>query len=77
MISNGKLHPGIRVDRIEVGGGAIGLIFVASTVYTFAIGIPALRMFLIGAIALGVITSILLALFHRYRPMRVRTSFLP
>ena len=71
MDANGNLHPGIRVDHIEVEGGAVGLIFVASTIYTFFVGIPALRWFLVGAIVLGTVISLALYFFHKHAPKRI------
>ena len=58
----------INMSQIRVGGGIPGFIFAAGTVYIFFEGIPAVRWFLAGAIAVGSVISIALRLFHRYKP---------
>jgi hypothetical protein len=60
----------INMSQIRVGGGIPGFIFAAGTVYIFFAGVPALRWFLAGAIAVGLVISIGLRLFHKYRPTR-------
>jgi hypothetical protein len=64
----------INMSQIRVGGGIPGLIFAAGTVYIFFQGIPAVRWFLAGAIAAGSVLSIVLRLFHRYKPTRPVTT---
>jgi hypothetical protein len=64
------LRPEINMSRIQVGGGAAGFIFAVASVYIFLVGVPALRWFFPFAIALGVVISVALRLFHRYRPTR-------
>jgi hypothetical protein len=58
----------INMSQIRVGGGIPGFIFAAGTVYIFFAGIPEVRWFLAGAIAVGAVISIALRLFHRCKP---------
>jgi hypothetical protein len=60
----------INMSQIRVGGGVPGFIFAAGTVYIFFAGVPELRWFLAGAISVGLVISIALRLFHRFRPAR-------
>ena len=60
----------INMSHIRVGGGFMGLLFAASTAYIFIVGIPAVRWFFIGAVATGLVISVGLRLFHRYKPAR-------
>lgn len=45
--------PQINVSKITAGGGIAGAIFTLASMLIFLIGIPALRLFLPAAIALG------------------------
>ena len=60
----------INMSQIRVGGGIPGFIFAAGTVYVFFAGVPEVRWFLAGAIAVGSVISIALRAFHRYKPAR-------
>jgi hypothetical protein len=60
----------INMSQIRVGGGIPGFIFAAGTVYIFFAGVPELRWFLAGAISLGLVISVALRLFHKYKPAR-------
>jgi hypothetical protein len=60
----------INMSQIRVGGGIPGLIFAAGTVYIFFAGVPEVRWFLGGAISVGLLLSVALRLFHRYKPTR-------
>jgi hypothetical protein len=60
----------INMSQIRVDGGIPGLIFAAGTVYIFFAGVPEVRWFLAGAISVGLVISIALRVFHRYRPAR-------
>jgi len=46
-------HPGFRIDKIPIGAGIAGLIFVVGSLAIFLVGVPALWYFLVGAVALG------------------------
>jgi hypothetical protein len=61
---------GINMSNIQIGGGIVGLVFSAGTVFIFLAGIPALRWFPLGAIALGALISVALHLFHDRKPTR-------
>lgn len=73
MEANESMHSGISISHIRVGGEAVGLLFAASTSYTFLVGIPMLRSFLVGAIAVGTVISIALRIFHKYKPTQLVT----
>ncbi len=60
----------INMSQIRVGGGIPGLIFAAGAVYIFFAGVPEVRWFLAGAISVGLVISIALRFFHKYRPAR-------
>jgi hypothetical protein len=60
----------INMSQIRVGGGIPGFIFAAGTVYIFFAGVPELRWFVGGAISVGLVISIALRLFHRFKPAR-------
>jgi hypothetical protein len=60
----------INMSQIRVGGGIPGFIFAAGTVYIFFAGVPELRWFLAGAIPVGLVISIALRVFHKYKPTR-------
>jgi hypothetical protein len=66
----------INMSRIQVGGEAAGFLFAASSVYIFVVGIPALRSFLVGAVLAGLVISMALRLFHKYKPSRPVTPIL-
>jgi|HubBroStandDraft_3_1064219.scaffolds.fasta_scaffold07737_3 hypothetical protein len=66
MRSDSTVHPGISVHNIPVAGGAIGFIFALGSILIFLLGIPALRWFLCGALALGLLFALALPLFHKY-----------
>jgi hypothetical protein len=46
-------HSGITMHAIKFGGGVAGAIFAIGSMLIFLIGIPALWVFLAGAIAVG------------------------
>jgi hypothetical protein len=62
---------GINMSNIQVGGGIVGLVFSAGTVFIFLAGIPALRWFPVGATVLGSVISIALHCFHERKPTRL------
>jgi hypothetical protein len=64
-------RPEISIHRIPVGGGVAGLIFAVGSCTIFLIGIPALRWFLLGAVALGSAIGGLLWRWHRNRPVEI------
>ncbi|HEY3841356.1 MAG TPA: hypothetical protein VGL72_32520 [Bryobacteraceae bacterium] len=67
---NGPTHADINMSQIHVGGEIMGFLFAASTVYIFVAGIPVVRWFFAGAIAVGLGISLALRTFHRYKPVR-------
>jgi len=66
MKINGSPHPGISVHNIRVGGGAAGFLFAACTMLVFLLGVPALRWFFVGSIALGLGIAVALRLVHKH-----------
>jgi hypothetical protein len=76
MITDGPSHTEINMSDVRVGGGAVGLIFTASTLFTFLVGVPSLRWFFGGAIVVGSLVSIGLRLFHRFMPTRAVTPII-
>ncbi len=64
-------RPEISMHRIPVGGGAAGLIFAVGSCLVFLIGIPALRWFLLGAVAIGSAVGAVLWRWHKKRPVEV------
>lgn len=64
-------RPDIDMHRIPVGGGAAGLIFAIGCCLIFLIGIPALRWFLLGAVAFGAAVGGLLWRWHKNRPVEI------
>lgn len=63
--------PEIRIDRIPVGGGVAGLIFAVGSCLIFLIGIPAMRWFLLGSVAVGAVFGGLLWRWHKKRPVKI------
>jgi len=66
MTTNGGLHPGISMHKLPISGGAVGLLFVVGSMLVFLLGIPAMRWFLAGSVALGLGVAGGLWLFHRH-----------
>ncbi len=64
-------RPEISIHRIPVGGGAAGLIFAVGSCLIFLIGIPALRWFLLGAVAIGSAVGGVLWRWHKKRPVEI------
>jgi hypothetical protein len=60
----------IDMSHIRVGGGAAGLIFALGTVYIFVTGVPVVRTFFVWSLLAGIVISIALHLFHKYKPAR-------
>jgi hypothetical protein len=63
-------QPLINMSNIQVGGGIIGLVFSIGTILIFLTGIPSLRWFPVGAVAMGSVISFGLKLFHERKPAR-------
>jgi len=64
----------INMSQIKVDGGFMGFLFAASTAYIFVVGIPVVRWFFLGALAVGFGIFLALRLFHKYNPARPFTS---
>jgi len=78
MKADGSPHPGISMHHLPVGAGVAGFIFVAGTVLVFLLGIPSLRWFLAGSIAVGLAVAVALYLIHKYLPSHpLRDEILP
>ena len=71
MKTSDSLHPGISVHHIQVGGGVAGSLVAIVSMLIFLVGVPALRYFLVGAIAIGSGIAIALRLVHQHnsRPL--------
>jgi hypothetical protein len=59
-----QIHPGIRIDKIPVAGAA-GLIFAASAMAIFLIGLPEVRWFFALTLPAGVVVGLILRLVRR------------
>lgn len=59
-----KIHPGIRIDKIDAEGFP-GLLFVLATAL-IVLSIPALRVFFLASLSLGIVGSVLLHYYHRW-----------
>ena len=66
MKTDGSVHPGISIHNIQVGGGIVGFVFAFGSILVFLLGVPALRWFCMGSIALGLGVAVALPLFHKY-----------
>jgi hypothetical protein len=60
--------PVINISSIAIGANAGGVFFVLASVLTIVLGVPELRAFILGAIAVGVVLAIALAWWHRGHP---------
>jgi hypothetical protein len=69
--SENNPQTGINMSNIKVGGGIVGLVFSAGTVFIFLAGVPALRWFPVGATILGSVISVALHRFHERKPIRL------
>jgi len=63
-IQRAEIHPGIRIDKISVEGGA-GLLFTIGILALFLVGLPATRWFLALSLTLGGIIGAVLRLTSR------------
>ncbi len=63
-------HWGPNISSIPVAGVG-GLIFAVGTALIFLVGIPALRLFLIGALVVGVFMGCGLYWYHKKRPVEI------
>ena len=59
-------RPSINFSHIEVGDGIAGALVAGSCIIIFLVGIPALRTFLYGALALGLAMAGIIRLIHRF-----------
>ena len=60
--------PVINISSIAIGATAGGVFFVLASVLTIVLGVPELRTFILGAIAVGVVQAMALAWWHRGHP---------
>jgi len=60
-----ELHPGITMHKIPVKAGFPGVLFTIGMAAVFLMGIPALKYFLIFAIALGIGFAVMLRFIPR------------
>ena len=61
---NGR-NPVINISSVAIGGNAGGLLFVVASVLTVVLGVPALRVFILAAVAGGAALAVALAVWHR------------
>ena len=59
-----NLHPGIRIDKISPSEGIPGFLFVAATA-AICLTIPAIRVFLLASLALGLVGAVILSYLRR------------
>lgn len=72
-----RIHPGISMHAIPIGGSGIGLVFAIGYVVMFWFGAPGYRPIVLGAAALGGLVGVLLIWLHRRTTSdRVGTSML-
>jgi hypothetical protein len=57
--------PVINISSIAIGGNAGGFFFVIASVLTIVLGVPELRVFLLGAVGTGVVLALALNVWHR------------
>jgi len=57
-------HPGIRIDKIPVKGGA-GLVFALGVMVLFLISLPQIRWFFVRSLPAGILVGVVLCLLHR------------
>ena len=57
-------HPGIRIDKINPEGFP-GLLFVLATA-VLVLSIPALQLFFLASLSLGIVGSVLLHYYRRW-----------
>lgn len=62
---SGELHPGITMHKIPVQAGFPGVLFTIGSLAIFLLGIAALKYFLVFAIVLGIVFSIMLRFIPR------------
>ena len=62
-----KRHLGITMHKMPVGAGFAGVVFTVGSMAVFLIGIPALRYFLLAALALGIGIAVVLHFTDRAR----------
>jgi hypothetical protein len=62
--SDGR-DPVINISSVAIGGNVGGFFFVLASVLTIVLGVPELRVFLLGAVACGVCLAIALGWWHR------------
>lgn len=62
---SGELHPGITMHKIPVQAGFPGVLFTIGSLAIFLLGIAALKYFLVFAIVLGIVFSVMLRFIPR------------
>lgn len=67
--------PQINVSRIPGASGIAGGLFAVISMVIFLIGIPALRYFLVGAVAIGFAAALVIRAIHRRNPDTPHTLF--
>jgi len=65
-------HPGISMHHIQVGGGLAGFLFVFATVFSFAVGIPAMRGLLVITTILGILGAGLVFYWHKRHAIKIQ-----
>jgi hypothetical protein len=65
--TNGR-DPVINISSVAIGGNAGGFLFVVASVITVVLGVPALRVFILAAVAGGGALAIALGMWHRGHP---------
>ncbi|HET9410127.1 MAG TPA: hypothetical protein VFO39_23020 [Candidatus Sulfotelmatobacter sp.] len=67
MAKPAKLHPGITMHKLTVGGGFEGLVFTVGSALIFLFGLPMLWYFVAGSVLLGFAVAVLFGLKNRWR----------
>jgi len=71
-----RIHPGISMHAIRIGGSGIGLVFAIGYVVMFWFGAPGYRPIVVGAATLGGLVGVLLIWLRRRTSDPVGTSML-
>ena len=66
-----KLHPGIAIHRIAIGGGIMGAVFALGVCLIFVLGVYEVRWFLLLSMPLGFCIAAVLYAIHKRRPVEL------
>jgi hypothetical protein len=64
-------HPGITMHRLPVGGNIMGAVFVIAVILMILFRVQPAFWFLLGAVVLGAIMSVLIVRWHRRHKIEI------